>query len=678
MQLHIINSLEELAPLKRFKLKKHKFPWVTTIFRSKIKQKNRLYKHAKRSGSILDYEIYKQFRNDLSVKLKEAKNKFIMHKLKDITDTKVIWREISSMGLVKTSSKSPFNFFTPNMLMDHFEIVSKNTSAFKLEDLYDAIQFVRHDIEQFQFVNVDNVEIHQQILSSVSNSHTIGPDGISPSAIKMLVGSLTSILSLIYNYCVETSLFPDNWKKTHIKPLLKVNLPKSPADTRPIASLCELSKVFEKLLHKQIINYLNKNSLWDPFQTGFRKFHSTQTALIKLNHDVRQSVDKRKVTILVLFDFSKAFDMVPHGKLLIKLAKIGFSTSSLKLICSYLTNRQQCVIDVTHSTSSHWSKIINGVPQGSVLGPLLFSLYISDISKVLKYSKYIIFADDVQIYRDCVPSEIDHAIDKLRNDINAISQYAIDNDLKLNLDKTKILIMGSASYINNIEADTLPVITINQTVLPYVQHARNLGVILQSSLSWSKHVTYISSRVHTTLYRIKLHNNSLSVPLKTKLVTSLIFPILDYCCVVYNDVTVQLNLKLQRLMNSAIRFIYNIRRDEHITPFRLKLRWLTVRDRRKYFMAILVYKILFGVTPDYIKEIFELRRVDLRQSERNIKPQTFQIPNHRTSLYSKSFHIAAINLWHSLPTEITSIPALPMFKRTLHDHLLNNNTEDEC
>lgn len=264
---------------------------------------------------------------------------------------------MTSMGLVKTSSSAQFNFFTSNALMDHYETVSNNTSSFKLEDLDDAIKCVRHDVEQFKFINVDNVEIHQQILLSVSNAHTIGPDGISPSIIKMLAGSLTSLSTLIYNYCVETSSFPDNWKKSYIKPLLKINLPKSPADTRPISSFRELGKVFEKLLHKQIMNYLNKNNLWDPFQSGFRKYYSTQSTLIKLNHDVRQSVDKRKVTILVLFDYSKAFDMVPHGKLLDKLAKIGFSPSALKLICSYLTNRLQCVIDVAHSTCSQWSKI---------------------------------------------------------------------------------------------------------------------------------------------------------------------------------------------------------------------------------------------------------------------------------------------------------------------------------
>lgn len=152
-------------------------------------------------------------------------------------------------------------------------------------------------VQQFEFRNVDNIELHQQIFLSVSNSHTIGPVDISLSTIRMLAGSLTSSLTLIFNYCIETSSFPENRKKSHVKSLLKINFSKFPADTRPISNLRELAKVFEKLLHKQTTNYLDNNNLWDPFQSGFKKYFSTQSALLKLGHDVRRSVDKRKVTI---------------------------------------------------------------------------------------------------------------------------------------------------------------------------------------------------------------------------------------------------------------------------------------------------------------------------------------------------------------------------------------------
>lgn len=151
----------------------------------------------------------------------------------------------------------------------------------------------------------------------------------------------------------------------------------------------------------------------------------------------------------------------------------------------------------------------------------------------VQYSNYMVFADDIQIYLDCMPSEIEQGMEKVRHDIYAISDYANANQLKLNLDKTKILILGSPAYINSINYHLLLRVSINETEIPCVTYARSLGVILQSNLSWSKHVTNISSRVYATLHRLKYQKNSLSTQLRTKLVATLIFPIFDYCCIVY-------------------------------------------------------------------------------------------------------------------------------------------------
>lgn len=152
--------------------------------------------------------------------------------------------------------------------------------------------------------------------------------------------------------------------------------------------------------------------------------------------------------------------------------------------------------------------------------------------------------------------------------------------------------MRSSIFVNGIDLELLSTKLIDDTNIPYVTHARSLGVILQSNLSWSKHISNIYIRVHATLYRLKFHKNALPTRSKIKLVTSLVLPIFDYCCLVYNDVTVNQNIKLQRLLNCAIRFIYNLNRDEHITRYRKKLNWLKVEDRRLDFVGIMIYKIL--------------------------------------------------------------------------------------
>lgn len=192
------------------------------------------------------------------------------------------------------------------------------------------------------------------------------------------------------------------------------------------------------------------------------------------------------MTVLVLLDFSKAFDMVSHKKLLVKLANIGLSLPALRFVYPYLPNGLQCVVDISTSTHSKWVKVNTGVLQGSVLGPLLFALIINDICKSLKFSRHMIFADDIQIYLDCFPTEIDRAMNEIRYDVHAISEYANANELQLNLDEIKILIMGSPVYTNATDFNLLPVIVINQTIVPYVQHASSLGVILQPNLLWTK------------------------------------------------------------------------------------------------------------------------------------------------------------------------------------------------
>lgn len=568
----ILQSLEHVAPLRTSNTIKHKTPWITEQLKIKIKHRNHLYKCYRRSNTILNYQIFKAFRNKLSIEMRSAKHQYYFNKLEMITDPAVLWRQLASLGLVSKSTLTPFRFFTTNQLIQFYSKISDNTVPCSQSDLENAINLIPLSITQLQFKHVDNINVYQLLLSTLSNAHSSGPDSLSPYVIKLLTATLSPLLTSIYNYCIENSIFPNKWKSTIIKPLLKINPPLSPSDTTPIANLSELSKIFEKIIHNQVIEYLEQNNTQDKFQSGYRKKYSTQTALLKLCHDVRKSADNRRITILVLFDFSKAFDMVSHKYLLNKLASMGFSSTALKWVYSYLTDRVQYVMDTTTNSKSNLANVNIGVPQGSVLGPLLFSLFINDIGDSIRNSNHILFADDLQMYSECLPSELPSKMTIIREDIQAIVDYADNNLLKLNLSKTKIMILGSPAYVNEIDFKILPEIIVKGQTITFVTHARNLGVLMQSNLSWNMHVSNISSRVHGVLYKLKHQKNALSTSLRIKLVTTLIFPIIDYCCVVYNDITAELNVKLQRLINCTIRFIFNLKQDVHITPYRHRLK----------------------------------------------------------------------------------------------------------
>ena len=426
-------------------------------------------------------------------------------------------------------------------------------------------------------------------------------------------------------------------------------------------------KIFERIVHRQITEFIVANDLLDPRQPGYRSGFSTQSALLRVCHDVRQAVDARCVTILVLFDFSKAFDNISQSELLINLRKLGFSDKALKWIFSYLSGRSQALVD-DNGGCSDWLATTSGVLEGSVLGPLLFSLVINDIGDSLRYSRHMIFADDTQIYLSSLPSELNSGIARITHDVEVIAGYARGNSLQLNISKSKILVMGNRALVNRIDLNTLPPIMIEGKTIPFVNEVRNLGVIMTANLSWRSHVMSISRRVHYSLQKLKFHRNALSRELRTTLIVSLIFPLIDYCCLVFNDVTNEMNTKLQQLINCGIGLIFDLRRDVHIAPYRRSLGWLSVKSRRLYFLGCATFNIIQGKAPSYLLELFE-RHVPSQRPSRQCVPYTFIAPSCRTSTFQNSFHPAAIHFWHSLPESVVFAPTIGILKTRLYDHL---------
>jgi hypothetical protein len=449
---------------------------------------------------------------------------------------------------------------------------------------------------------------------------------------------------------------------------MKTTTPKEMSDFRPIALLCSLSKPLERLVHTVTVEHLTRQNFFDEYQSGVRKHYGTQSALIKVTDDIRRSIEARKVTVLVQFDLSKAFDSVDHGILLERMSQLKFSYSTLLWYRSYLSNRQQAVKDEDDNVSL-FQPVLRGVPQGSTLGPLLFSIYIKELSNVIAHCKYHFYADDLQIYLESHQSEINRAITLVNMDIQSICDWLSENRLKLNPNKTKSIIFGSAPTVHTVLSSGLPKINVLNIPIDYSCTVKSLGVYLSSALTWREHVNAISNRVHKTLYRMKYFRHLIPVKLRQRLVLTLVFPHFDYCSVIYSDMNKELSTKLQRLQNSCLRYIFNIRYDEHVTPYYKNLNWLKLEQRRTVQKVVQLYKIINTKTPSYLYIHFTFNAQMIKRSTRITK--TFHIPKYRTIKYENSFHISSCKLWNNLPNHIKSSKSIVQLKRNMTDYLLS-------
>lgn len=667
----INDALDIHAPFITRKIARPLAPWLTYDLKVRMKIRDDLYKRAKRTRNNALMRDYRLARKRLKLDIRTAKNRHLVTSLADQLDSAKIWSILKKSGLVEATSQSSLQHFAPEELNSYYATVMSAHPPCTCDKFDNILQTPsNHRSLSFSFSLLDHVQVLQMLISSIPKSRGISPDGIQISYLQHILPIIVPSLTRIYNLSIIRGQYPSVWKASHIIPLNKVPVPQSPAETRPIANLPHLAKSFDALITRQIISYLESNKLLDDMQSGFRRNFSTQTALLKIMDDIRGAIDQGYLTILVLFDFSKAFDTLSHTVILSCLRDLGFSDMALLWVFSYLTGRTQTIRGLDNVCVPSLP-CTAGVPQGSSPGPILFIIVINTLFRRLKYCKCGIFADDTQFYLSTPLNRLNQTISELNHDIASLVLWAKDVGLKINPSKTKAIIIGSSQKMAILETIQVPCIVVDGMPIQYSDIVKNLGVHISSDLSWNRHISQISTKVHHTLYRLKFRGSLLPSPVKLMLVNALILPHFDYACLVYDDVPGFLNTKLQRLLNVALRFIYNLKRDENLSPFMLKSEWMPVDTRRKYFLGSLMYQILHTSYPPYLRERFIEIDPGMRRSSR-LGSSPFQIPICRTDIGSRSFWIKAIHFWNSLPYALTSAPSLATFKSALLTYLKQN------
>ena len=390
------------------------------------------------------------------------------------------------------------------------------------------------------------------------------------------------------------------------------------------------------------------------------------TTLVKITDDIRQGIDAGRLTLLVLLDFSNAFNTVDYDILLGLLRSLNISPTVVDWFHSYLYGRRQRIR--ADDNLSAWCDIGAGVPQGGVLSPLLFALFINSISSNLT-SSYHLYADDLQLYSQGSLSNLSNVVQLLNTDLKHISEWSRSYGLMVNPTKTQAIVIGSSRLASKI--DSLPLIIFDGVPIPYDKVVKNLGILIDNSLTWDAQIKEVSRKIFASASSINKLRNFLPIPTKIALVQALLLPILDYADSAYSNLNEALLDKLERLQNFCIRIIFGLRKYDHVSEFRTQLQWLPIRRRRDLHMLSLLYNILFNpLSPPYLKQRFQFLHSATDPGVRSSRKLLLQFPQHASHTYSQSFTIKSIRIWNSLPPSIRQSESLSVFKSRVKAHFL--------
>lgn len=502
-----------------------------------------------------------------------------------------------------------------------------------------------NNLESFEFACVSQGDVLSAI--SAIRSSAIGCDNINPKFISILLPHILPFITHLFNTIITTSCYPTKWKHSKIIPI-----PKSKSEYRPIAILPYLSKVFEKVLHMQMSSHVECHGYLVENQSGFRAKHSCITTLVDVVEDIRCDIDAKRVAIVVLLDHSKAFDTIDHNILGFKLKNFfNFSDTAVRLMNSYLNSRSQSVF--SKKSVSVPLTVSRGVPQGSILGPLLFSLYINDLPQHISHCKTHMYADDVQLYLGTTTNLLGDAVSRVNADLRSIYEWANANGLSLNPHKSKCLLFHSKSTILTHDIN----ITINGCKIDRVSSVRNLGITLSDTLSWTNHVNSVVGNIYNKLRA--LWSSQAFTPLRTRLLLAktYLMPSLLYGCELFSNCDSISEQKMNVVFNNICRYVYGIGKYDHISNCSLKLYGVSLRNLFNIRLLTLLHKIINSKLPVYL-----FRRLIFARSNRGKRLISFR---YRTLTSEWQFFINVLPLWNSLPNSIQTTCNVFRFKALL-------------
>jgi hypothetical protein len=495
----------------------------------------------------------------------------------------------------------------------------------------------------------------RRCLLKLDPKKAFGPDGVSPRLLKEGANQLAPVLNKLFNKSLSTGIYPKLWKRANVIPIHKKKDKALISNYRPVSLLSSVGKVMEKLIFYKLCAYFKGNYLISIWQSGFIPGHSTTTHLVEIYHSFCQSVSDGKEVRVVFCVVSRSFDRVWHKGLLFKLEKCGISGSLLEWLKNYLQDRYQRV--VINGQLSTWKQTVAGVPQGSVLGPLLFLIFINDITYVIQHCKIRLYADDTTLFIE-VDDRV-RAAEQIDEDLKAMSDWANTWLVKFSPPKTESLIISNKRRLHEH-----PPIYMDGSVLREVTKHKHVGVTLSRNLAWHDHICDIEKRARSVLVRLSQFKYTLDRRSLERVYLSCIRPILEYADVAWafsNQADFQ---KLDMIKKDAARVVTGATARCNTHSLMIDVGWPSLASRRRVHQLALFYQIVNGLSPPYLRcllpqRVSERTRYVLRTSNH------LSTPASRTNTFSRSFVPSTVVEWNKLEDHIKNIPTLASFKNRL-------------
>ena len=610
----ITNCLDKHFPCKLVKFNKYKHKkskWITNAIIKSIKYKDRLYIKLKSLSlnsnsyhtSLSNFKTYSKILKQTIQTAKKLYYENCFHTFK--TDMKKTWSTINDIiNKAKNTSQYPKEFTINNTSVSDVNCIanefnkyfievgpklSRNIESPRNKSFKDFLKSPVQAIFKFKLIGVKQVI---EAIDSLKPKTSHGQDRITNKLLKYIKNEAAWPLTQIINQIFQHGVFPDSMKIAKVMPLYKKNEKNLFCNYRPVSILSSVSKVFEKIMHNQIYEHFEKLNILYPNQYGFRKNHSTEYAAMELVERIINEMDKNNMPINIFMDLSKAFDTLDHGILFHKLEYYGFKGPSLELMKCYLSNRTQYV--ELDNVKSDPMKISCGVPQGSILGPLLFIIYLNDLPSVTKKLKTLIYADDTTLFATLNNTNFATIEKKINNELKSICNWLKLNKLSLNIEKTKAMLFHTTN--KHVKC---PDIYIDAIKIDFTDEFNFLGLILDKNLNWKSHVNFIGKKISKTVGIMTKLKNFLPVHALYNIYNALILPHLNYCSSIWG----WQSHNLFKIQKKAIRIITKSRYNAHTNKLFKELNTLKINDICALHDYKFLYKIINGLVPTFFANI---------------------------------------------------------------------------